>query len=62
MKLSIVATMYHSSSYIEEFCARITAVACPITDDFEIVLVNDGSPDDSLAKSLALSQRDRQLT
>ena len=55
MRLSIVATMYHSSAYIEEFCARITAVATPITQDFEIVLVNDGSPDDSLTKAVALS-------
>ena len=33
----------------------------PITDDIELVIVNDGSPDDSLAVALALQRTDPRL-
>ncbi|AIW20302.1 glycosyltransferase family 2 protein [Vibrio coralliilyticus] len=57
MKLSIVATLYKSESYIEEFCQRAALVAQQLVgDEFEIILVDDGSPDSSL--SIALSQQD----
>jgi putative glycosyltransferase len=50
MKLSIVATLYYSAAYIDEFCRRSAETARQLVgNDFEIVLVNDGSPDDSLA-------------
>ncbi|MDO9404325.1 MAG: glycosyltransferase family 2 protein [Polaromonas sp.] len=49
MKLSIVATLYQSSAYIDEFCRRVGAAARQLVgEDYEIVLVNDGSPDNSL--------------
>jgi putative glycosyltransferase len=55
MKLSIVATLYQSGPYIAEFCERASASAKKLVgDDFEIVLVNDGSPDNSL--ELAVKQ------
>ena len=47
MKLSIVTTLYQSSAYIVEFHQRMTAAARALTDDYEIIFVNDGSPDDS---------------
>lgn len=54
MKLSIVATLYRSASYIEEFLTRSTTVARQLVgDSFEIVLVNDGSPDNSLDIAVA---------
>lgn len=57
MKLSIVATLYKSESYIEEFCQRAALVGQQLVgDEFEIILVDDGSPDSSL--SIALSQQD----
>ncbi len=59
MKLSIVATLYRSSSYIDEFHRRATASAAALVgDDYEIVLVNDGSPDSSLEQAIELSARD----
>lgn len=61
MKLSIVATLYKSSAYLEEFHARVSKAASSITADYEIVLVNDGSPDDSLAKAIALSATDSHV-
>lgn len=62
MKLSIVATLYRSAPYIAEFHRRATAAAREtMGGDYEIVLVNDGSPDDSLARAVALSEADPHL-
>lgn len=47
MKLSIVTTLYHSAPYLQEFYTRISAEAQQITDDYEMIFVNDGSPDHS---------------
>ncbi len=46
--LSIVATLYRSRQFIERFHAEACRVADALGLTFEIVLVNDGSPDDSL--------------
>lgn len=62
MKLSIVATLYHSAEYIAEFHRRASAAAVALVgDDYEIVLVNDGSPDDSLDRAVALTERDPRV-
>ena len=58
MKLSIVTTLYNSSPYVREFHRRSSAAAAALTDDFEIVFVNDGSPDDSLDVALSLHAQD----
>lgn len=51
---TIVSTMYRSRPYLETFLAECLAALQRIgCSDFEIVLVNDGSPDDSLAYALA---------
>jgi putative glycosyltransferase len=49
MKLSIVTTLYRSAPHIAEFHRRMSEAALAVTDDYEIIYVNDGSPDDSLA-------------
>lgn len=61
MKLSIVTTLYNSAPYLTEFHKRVCASAARITDDFEIVLVNDGSPDNSLAVALELHAKDARV-
>lgn len=61
MRLSIVTTLYQSASTIDEFCRRVLAVAELVADDIELVMVNDGSPDDSLARALALQGADSRL-
>jgi len=49
MKLSIVTTLYQSALFIDEFYQRSTAVAKQLAgEDYEFILVNDGSPDNSL--------------
>src|SRR3954465_14964923 len=59
--LSIVTSMYRSSSYLEEFYNRCTAAARQLTDSYEFVFVNDGSPDDSLQVALQLRTRDARV-
>ncbi|SFQ49236.1 putative glycosyltransferase [Variovorax sp. OK605] len=62
MKLSIVATLYQSERYIAEFCARAGAAAHGLVgEDYEIVLVNDGSPDRSLEVAVELTARDSHV-
>jgi len=61
MKLSIVTTLYKSSPYINEFYQRITQEAKKITDDYEIIFVDDGSPDDSLLKCIELYKKDEKV-
>jgi putative glycosyltransferase len=58
--LSIVTTLYRSAAYLEAFHGRVTAAAERIVPDFEIILVNDGSPDESLAIAQRLVQQDRR--
>ena len=61
MKLSIVSTLYRSSKFLDELVQRVVAEASAITEDFEYVFVNDGSPDDSLEKVLALQKREPRI-
>ncbi|WP_156296432.1 glycosyltransferase family 2 protein [Mycobacterium paragordonae] len=59
MKLSIVSTLYCSALYIGEYHGRASAVAKAFAgDDYEILLVNDGSPDESLDLAVALARDD----
>lgn len=62
MKLSVVATLYQSAPYIEAFCERAGEAARKLVgEDFEIILVNDGSPDDSLKVAVDLTKTFLQL-
>lgn len=61
MKLSIVTTLYYSSQYLDEFYQRISKVAAAIDDNYEIIFVNDGSPDDSLETALLLLSKDNRI-
>lgn len=59
MKFSVVATLYHSEPHLEEFWRRTSAVARQLAgDDYQIVLVNDGSPDNSGEIAIRLSESD----
>jgi putative glycosyltransferase len=59
--VSVVTSMFNSAPFLEEFCGRAAAAAREVARDFEIVLVNDGSPDDSLTVALALQKRDPHI-
>jgi putative glycosyltransferase len=61
MRLSAVSTLYNSSAYIPDFCTRISTELQKLTSDYEIVLVDDGSPDDSLRVALAQVAKDPRI-
>lgn len=62
MRLSVVTTLYHSEAFIEEFYERMRAEVKKITDDYEFIFVNDGSPDRSSQKILQLAKTDKWIT
>lgn len=62
MKLSIVSTLYRSEPFLSEFYRRASAAASQVfSDDYEIVFVNDGSPDNSLELALQLQTGDARV-
>lgn len=62
MNLSIVATLYQSLPFITEFHRRASDVARQFAgEDYEIVFVNDGSPDNSLDLAVKLSESDSHV-
>jgi putative glycosyltransferase len=62
MKLSIVTTLYKSAPWLMEFYTRISHSAQEITYDYEIIFVNDGSPDDSLQVAKNIQILDNKLS
>ena len=62
MKLSIVTTLYKSAPYIDEFYQRASAAAQQLVgESYEIIFVNDGSPDNSLDIAVSLSEKDSRV-
>ena len=62
MKLSIVSTLYNSAEYVEEFTERCQKVAQQLVgQDYEIILVDDGSPDNSLQIAIELCKTNKNL-
>jgi putative glycosyltransferase len=62
ISLSIVTTLYRSADYLDEFHGRATAVARELAgEDYEIIFVNDGSPDESLAGAVGIAERDSRV-
>lgn len=61
MRLSIVTTMYYSAPYISQFHSAVSIEARKITPDYEIVIVNDGSPDEALDVAIELYQQDAHV-
>lgn len=61
MRISVVTTLYQSAPYIMEFHERIIDTLNKHTDDYQIVYVNDGSPDESLELALTLHEVDESV-
>lgn len=61
VRLSIVTTLYKSAGTIGEFHGRVSEAAREITGDYEIVFVDDGSPDDSLALVCRIAESDPKV-
>jgi len=61
MRLSIVTTLYKSAPYVAEFYRRASEAARRVTDDYEIVMVDDGSPDNSLDIACRIAAGDSRV-
>ncbi len=61
MKLSIVSTLYHSAAGLREFHRRAMQAAEAVADQVEMVLVDDGSPDNSLELALEIQRLDPRV-
>ena len=61
MKLSIVTTLYRSADFVDEFYRRASSAAAAYTDAFELIFVNDGSPDASLRLACEIVARDARV-
>jgi putative glycosyltransferase len=60
-ELSVVTTLYQSAPYLREFYQRTLSEIKKIGFTYEFVLVNDGSPDDSLEVALDLQRQDSHI-
>lgn len=60
-KISVVSPVYACGECLTELCDRLQRTLSAISDDFEIILVNDASKDDSWEKIEALSLQDKRI-
>jgi len=61
IELSIVVPVYNEELIIEELQRRMVAAAASVTEQYEIIFVNDGSRDASLAKLKAVCEGNPKL-
>lgn len=59
--ISVVAPAYRTSGCLPELHRRVTAAVEPLTSEFELILVNDCSPDDDWAVITRLAAADRRV-
>ena len=60
--LSIVTTLYKSERFLDKFVAQCKAALAEINcDSYELIFVNDGSPDKSLDKVLQLKETNEHI-
>jgi glycosyltransferase involved in cell wall biosynthesis len=61
IKLSVVAPVYNESSVIDELIRRIKINVESITENFEIILIDDGSKDSTWSKVLVQAKLDERI-
>lgn len=59
--ISIVVPMFNESANIEAFYSRVTRVLAGLNKPYEIICVNDGSKDDTLAMLIKLHTLDNRV-
>src|SRR5580692_8508378 len=62
MTVSVVTTLYNSAPYIDEFYRRVLSQIRTLGLDYEVVFVDDGSPDNALDVALEISRRDPKVS
>ena len=61
IKLSVVVPIYNESSVIDELIRRIKINVESITENFEIILIDDGSKDSTWSKVLVQAKLDERI-
>ncbi len=61
MMVSVCIPVYNSEKTLREVCDRTVQVLSTLTDKFEIILVDDGSSDDSWHAAEELHRKDRRI-
>lgn len=59
--ISVVSPIYKAESCVSELCSRLITSLSKITNDFEIILVDDRSPDNSWNLILEESKKDSRI-
>ncbi|WP_416878800.1 glycosyltransferase family 2 protein [Litorimonas sp.] len=62
VKLSVVSSFYQSQDYVENFISRVRKQANQFGGDYEIIIVNDGSTDNTLKKTCELAAEQQDIT
>jgi polyisoprenyl-phosphate glycosyltransferase len=62
VEISVVIPVYGSASILQLLHDRITTTVSQITDQYEIILVNDHSPDDAWEQIRFLAEHDAHVT
>ena len=60
--ISVVVACYRDAGSVHEMYRRLTAVLREITPCYEIIYVNDNSPDNALELLAEIAERDPRLT
>lgn len=60
--LSIVVPCYNEAANVEELCSRLAEQLPAVVPSWEVVLVNDGSKDDTAQLALSVARRDPRFT
>jgi len=60
-KLSVIAPLYNEEDNVRPLYEALTAALDPLGLDYEMLLVDDGSKDSTLARALTLAQRDPRI-
>ena len=62
LQLSIITTVYRSAAFLDEFYTRISEAAGKLGVEYELLFVNDGSPDESAMVLSAIAAKDSRVT
>lgn len=61
IQLSIVSPVYKAEQIVEELVKQLLGQLVQITPHFEIILVNDGSPDDSWSRIIKVCREEKRV-
>lgn len=59
--VSVVVPLYNEARVVEELCHRLHAALASLTSTYEIILVDDGSSDDTFKQAYAQQARDPRV-